>query len=110
MLDVPYAMINFMDVTRQWSKAVHGMPGGDIPRGFAPCDWVVAGGKALMIEDITQDVRFAATIAAQPPEGPGLRSYAGVPINTADGLSLGTLCVLDHQVRKFGQRELDVMA
>ncbi|MDB5046888.1 MAG: hypothetical protein JWQ08_2938 [Deinococcus sp.] len=110
MLDVPYAAINFMDATRQWAKACHGMPPGSVPRGFAPCDWVVEGGEAMIIDDMAQDTRFAATMAASPPTGPGLHTYAGVPLKTEEGLSLGTLCVLDHQVRHFGARELEVMA
>ncbi|ANE44412.1 sensor domain-containing diguanylate cyclase [Deinococcus puniceus] len=110
VLDVPYAAINFMDATRQWAKACHGMPRGSVPRGFAPCDWVVEGGQALIIDDMAGDSRFADTMAAPPPAGPGLHTYAGVPLKTQEGLSLGTLCVLDYKVREFGQRELDVMA
>ncbi|UQN05019.1 GAF domain-containing protein [Deinococcus sp. QL22] len=110
VLDVPYAAINFMDATRQWAKTSHGMPRGSIPRGFAPCDWVVEGGQAMIIDDMAEDARFAGTMAAKPPEGHDLHTYAGVPLKTEDGLSLGTLCVLDHQVRHFGARELEVLA
>ncbi|MFB9993598.1 diguanylate cyclase [Deinococcus oregonensis] len=110
VLDVPYAAINFMDGTRQWTKSCHGMPPGSVPRGFAPCSWVVADGEAMIIPDMADDARFARTMAATPPEGPGLHTYAGVPLKTEGGLSLGTLCVLDHQMREFGQKELDVMA
>jgi diguanylate cyclase (GGDEF)-like protein len=109
VLDVPYAAVNFIDGTRQWAKACHGMPTGSAPRGFAPCTWVVAGGEALIISDMTTDARFAGTLAAQPPEGPGLHTYAGVPLKTEDGLSLGTLCVFDDRVREFGSKEMDVM-
>lgn len=110
VLDVPYAAVNFIDGTRQWAKACHGMPTGSAPRGFAPCTWVVAEGEALIIPDMTQDTRFAGTMAAAPPKGPGLHAYAGVPLKTEEGLSLGTLCVFDHQIREFGAKELDVMA
>lgn len=110
VLDVPYAAVNFIDGTRQWAKACHGMPTGSAPRGFAPCTWVVAEGESLIIPDMTQDTRFAGTLAAAPPEGPGLHTYAGVPLKTQEGLSLGTLCVFDHRVREFGAKEMDVMA
>jgi len=39
----------------------------------------------------------------------GLRFYAGVPLRTRDGCSLGTLCILDREPRPFSQEDITAL-
>ncbi len=39
----------------------------------------------------------------------GLRFYAGAPIITKQGFSIGTVCVVDKEPREFSQREKDLL-
>ncbi len=56
--------------------------------------------EILEIEDLRNDPRTASNPLVTAP--PGMRFYAGVPLNTTDGHTLGTLCVIDMVPRPGG--------
>ena len=56
-------------------------------------------GRTLVIEDLAQDPRFAAT-AVRIGKTP-LRFYAGVPLLSPDGHALGAVCVMDMVPRQL---------
>ena len=86
-------LITFVDDVRQFFKARFGFDGGPIApldEGFCPI--VVRDATALIIRDTHADPLYAGNVAATKG---GVRFYAGVPLITPDGYTLGTLCVLD---------------
>jgi diguanylate cyclase (GGDEF)-like protein/PAS domain S-box-containing protein len=96
---VPIAIISLVDRDRLWFKAVEGWPGvSELPRQGAFCECAVeeTGLELLEVRDATRDARFRDhPLVTHEPK---IRFYAGIPLATAQGHRLGTLCVLDTKV------------
>lgn len=97
LLNVPIALISLVDRDRQWFKSRVGLPARETPREQSFCAHALQSESLLVIGDARQDHRFAANpLVAGDPH---IRFYAGAPLRTADGLTLGTICVIDDQPR-----------
>ena len=107
LLDVPIALISFLDTDRQWFKSRVGTDVREIRRSVAFCDHAIRSSAPMLIEDASKDARFAQNPLVL--QAPGVRFYAGVPLRSADGYILGTLCVLDTEPRRFGARQVAVL-
>ncbi|SFM32312.1 PAS domain S-box protein [Methylobacterium pseudosasicola] len=96
---VPTALVTLVDDRRQFFKARAGFDGGcEAPLDVGFCPLVVKAEAPLIIHD-TREEGHADNAAVA--EG-GVRFYAGMPLRTAAGAVLGTLCVLDRQPRPEG--------
>ena len=115
ILNVPIALITFVDRDRQFFKSQVGLPDDlalarQTPRDVSVCSHVATSGELLIVEDLLRDRRFAKNALLREK---GLRFYAGAPLRTAAGHTLGALCVLDTKPRQFAEHEkrvLQVMA
>jgi GAF domain-containing protein len=100
----PMALISFVDHDRQWFKASLGLGLSEISREVSLCAYAIQQSDILVVPDTLEDVRFSQnpliTLA------PGIRFYAGVPLTTGDGHSLGTLCVLDNRPRMLRANQI----
>ena len=100
------AVVSFVDRDRQWFKARIGVSAEQTPRDLSFCAHAIRDHPDLLIiEDARTDPRFEDHPHVTGP--PHIRFYAGVPLETRDGLVLGTLCVLDPERRglTFAQQE-----
>ena len=95
LLAAPVSAVSLTDRTRQWFKSHVGTSGREIPRLGAPCAEVTRSQAALHIPDMLEDERFAESPLAQS----GIRFYAGIPLTTRGGHTLGAMCVLDSKPR-----------
>ncbi|HEV7253397.1 MAG TPA: sensor domain-containing diguanylate cyclase [Mesorhizobium sp.] len=104
---VPIALVSLMDGHRQWHKACVGLSSDSSERQHTFCRVPTANGKPLVVHDARLDPRFAANphVTAES----GIRFYAGVPLQTPDGLNIGTLCAVDTKPRDFSERELQIL-
>lgn len=94
LLNVPIALVSLVDKDRQWSKARIGVAAHAVPREHSFCAHALESKNILVIEDATRDPRFLLNpLVAQEN---GIRFYAGAPLRTRDGHTLGTVCVLDR--------------
>jgi len=100
----PIALITLLDEQRQWFKARVGLSTASTPREQAFCTHAILDTKTLIVPDALQDPRFAANPLVT--SDPYIRFYAGAPLVTATGASLGTLCVVDRQPRLLSEEQL----
>ena len=93
----PTALVGFLDSDRQWFKARYGLEQTQIAREMGLCEYVLSTDAPLVVPDTRTDARFANSPLVTGE--PGVRFYAGFPLRTTSGATLGTLCVLDTQAR-----------
>jgi diguanylate cyclase (GGDEF)-like protein len=107
IFNVPVGIVSMMDGHRQWYKSVDGVGATEVPRNETFCQIPVQTGMPLVLQDAALDPRFAD----HPHVTGGLkvRFYAGVPLRTADGEVIGTLCAIDTQPRDFSARETEIL-
>ncbi|MGE8561954.1 MAG: AI-2E family transporter [Acinetobacter sp.] len=74
-----------------------------IPREESICTHLVYQNEALIIEDINRDPRFTHNPELNKNK---IKFYAGVPLRTKQGWVLGSLCILDKQVRQMSDDDL----
>lgn len=103
-LRVPMATVTFLDGHRQWFKARQGIDACKGDRGPAFCDLTIRQSDPLIVPDTWQDGRFADNPLVTGP--PFLRFYAGIPLRTAEGQNIGTLCAMGPEPRAIDANEI----
>ena len=94
---VPVALVA---ADRQWFKARVGFPECETDLNSSVCKFVLAEPDLLVIPDLAADPRTAANPLVTGE--PGIRFYAGAPLRTSEGQTLGSLCVIDLTPRPEG--------
>ena len=87
------AMLNLLDGVCQYTISGAGEnfdPLLGVPQNMTFCQFALISPEPLLVPDANEDPRFAGTPLTKPPLN--CRGYAGFPLNTADGVVLGTLC------------------
>lgn len=104
---VPFAFISFVEEDRQWNKSVFGAIQKEVPRKASFCSYIMRTGEMLVVEDARKDMRFAtSTLVTRAPH---IRFYAGAPLTSSNGHTLGALCVADSLPRAFDARERAIL-
>ncbi len=105
--EVPVSVVNFIDEGRQWFKAEIGLGVRSTPIETSLCGHVILQGDFVEISDTLLDERMADNPLCIAE--PGFRFYAGAVLKGANGLPLGTLCVLDHKPRTLTDRQRKIL-
>ncbi|MFC4293463.1 putative bifunctional diguanylate cyclase/phosphodiesterase [Novosphingobium tardum] len=105
LFDCSISLISLIDADRQWFLAASGIDGRETPREISFCSHVIEAGRSLLISDALENDCFRAN--AMVVGAPGIRSYLGQPIASAEGVLLGTLCVADTRPDHFHEGHID---
>jgi GAF domain-containing protein len=99
----PIALISLVDTSRQWFKAHVGLEARETSRSGSFCAHALHGADVFIVRDALADPRFAANPLVLGE--PHIRFYAGAPLTSAQGLNLGTLCVIDRRPRVLDEHQ-----
>lgn len=102
IFNVPISAVSLTDRDRQWFKSRVGVDHCSIPREKAPCGQVAETADVLVISDFARDACYADSLLGRS----GIRFYAGAPLVTREGYSLGALCVLGTEPRSVAESEV----
>lgn len=107
LCDAPVSVVNFIDEGRQWFKAEVGLGVRSTPIDTSLCGHVILQGDFVEIPDTLADERMADNPLCTSEDG--FRFYAGAVLKAANGLPLGTLCVLDNKPRVLSEQQRKVI-
>ncbi len=102
--DVPIALVNMLDVDRDWFKSRVGLEQTESPAATSFCEaFFDTAADVIVVEDTTADARFK-----QHPlvaGAPFVRFYAAARL-AIDGHTLGTLCAYDVKPHEISAEQL----
>ncbi len=107
ILNVPIALVSLVDADRQWFKSRVGLEATETPREVAFCAHAITQTAPMVVVDATQDARFEDNPLVTG--NPNIRFYAGVPLRSAGGLAIGTLCAIDSKPRQLSADETNIL-
>ena len=108
--ETPIALVSFVGSDRLFFKAAHGVDLLGMDRDMSFCESALLQDELMLVPDASQDPRFAETPLVAGDSH--IRFYAGAQLRTAEGLPIGTLCVLDAKPRtltELQRRTLEVL-
>ncbi|HEX9427799.1 MAG TPA: sigma 54-interacting transcriptional regulator [Candidatus Polarisedimenticolia bacterium] len=111
VLRVPAAFVSLVDGERSFIKSCVGV--GEplkslrqLPLRYSFCKHAVASGEPLIVSDTRQDplVKDNPSVSEM-----GVIAYAGIPLTTTEGFTLGTFCVVDSVPHQWSAEEVEVL-
>ncbi len=105
--ETPISVINLIDHGRQWFKAEVGLGVRETPLPASICAHAILQPGLFVVPDTLDDRRFSDNPLVTGD--PHLRFYAGALLETAEGLPLGTICVLDYRPRQLNDNQKDLL-
>jgi formate hydrogenlyase transcriptional activator len=111
VLHVPSAMVSLVDGDRQFFKSSVGLPEPwaslrQTPLTHSFCKHAVATGEPLVVTDSREDPLVKDNLGVSAL---GIIAYAGVPLTTVEGFTLGSFCVMDARPRHWKDEEIEVL-
>ena len=111
LLNAPVAQVSLVDEDRQFFKSAQGMDepwasARETPLSHSICQHTVDTRKPLVIEDARVHPVVRDNLAIRDLN---VVAYAGIPLITAAGHALGTLCVIDHKPRAWTGEQIETL-
>ncbi len=95
----PIAFISLLLDDQHWIKAMIGFATPLMPYPLPFCEPTLAATEILLVPDLSLDARFAHTPLVT--QAPHLRFYAGIPLRSTRGGTIGCLGVMDLSPRQL---------
>ncbi len=105
IMTCPIAAIGFVDSERVWFKAERGLHLQEFPRSSSMSSSLAVTSEPLVIPDIEADDLARELFSRNYPSG--LRFFAGFPLISSSGHTLGALSVMDYKPRTPTAAQLD---
>lgn len=105
--NAPIAIITLLDNDTQWFKAATGTTITQIPRETAFCNDTIEQDDVMIVPDLDADDRYKHNPLVT--DDTKIRFYAGAPLTTKDGYNIGSLCVVDFQVRDLDDHQRNTL-
>jgi len=106
--NTPISLITFVDEERQFFKSAHGLPQGTTSRNDAFCAYAInTPSQITIVPDARLDKRFKDNPLVTG--APDIVFYAGMPLVTAEGFPLGTICVIDHAPKQLSANQVNAL-
>ncbi|HEX2902605.1 MAG TPA: SpoIIE family protein phosphatase [Jatrophihabitans sp.] len=109
VLNAPYALVTLVDDRRSFWKSRSGVADPELMQSAIEdsfCQYVVSSGQPLIVGDAATDPLTAGNPAISQL---GVAAWAGFPLRSAQGHTLGTFCVVDTRVREWTGREVEIL-
>ena len=103
IMNVPISLVVLVDEGRQWFKSKIGLGVDETSREYAFCAHTIMSPDVMVINDATQDERFADNPLVT--EDPRIRFYAGAPLISNLGFMVGTVCTIDRVPREITDQQ-----
>ena len=108
IFDAPSAFVTFVDEDRVFFKAnISDLKENEVVRAHSFCSLAILEDTTTVFEDTHVYDEFMDNPYVNAKGG--IRFYAGSPIRTAEGLQLGTVCVIDSVPRQPSQKQLEML-
>jgi GAF domain-containing protein len=111
VLRAPVALVSLVDQERQFFKSCIGLPEPFASRRQTPlshsfCQHVVGTSRPLIVEDARSNPLVRLNPAVQEM---GIVAYAGIPLVTSDGYTVGSFCVIDSRPRGWTFEDVELL-
>lgn len=100
------ALIAIMESETQIIQSCIGIDLDSVERKNTVCQYSVASGEAVVINDTLLDERSSSNSIILAG---GIRFYAGVPLVDDEGFTLGTLCVFDYETKSLSESQISTL-
>lgn len=102
----PMSHINLIDAFNQWTIGDYGLPGDITSREDTICHYTIMQDGHFEVVDLSLDERFKEKDFVT--QEPLLRYYYGIPLKSK-GLNIGSLCVLDRDVKSLSPDKSELL-
>ncbi len=100
------SLISFIDSYTQWIVSRFGLDVYQTPIDDTLCQFTLMEEDHLEIEDLSKDQRFLSEDFIGEPMN--LKYYFGIPLKSANGFNIGSLCVIDNKLHgKLSEEKIE---
>ena len=106
--DTPISLISIVAEEKQWFKSKTGLEISETPIEDSFCKYAIEEpDEIFIVKNPLDDIRFKNNPLVLGY--PNIRFYAGAPLTTSSGVTLGTLCVIDKQERNLSKLQIKAL-